>query len=97
MIARDATRFEKDAQARDVTLFWRRAPSSAEPACVSPTDYLYIVDLKKNSSRIPLARLLSPDARKYLCGSKQSFEEGGGVRGVNECQLFVVYGTHNLL
>ena len=39
MIARDATRFEKDAQARDVTLFWRRAPSSAEPACVSP--YLF--------------------------------------------------------
>ena len=61
------------------------------------TDYLYIVDLKKKSSHIPPARLLSPDSRKYLCGSKQSFEEGGGgVQGVNECQLFVVYGTHNL-
>ena len=27
-IARDATPFEKDAQARDATLFWRRAPGS---------------------------------------------------------------------
>ena len=27
-IARDATPFEKDAQARDATLFWRRTPSS---------------------------------------------------------------------
>ena len=25
------------------------------------TDYLYIVDLKKKSRRIPLAQLLSPD------------------------------------
>ena len=28
-IARDATPFEKDTQARDATLFWRHAPSSA--------------------------------------------------------------------
>ena len=42
------------------------------------TDYLYIGDEKKKSSRIPPALLLSPDSRKYLCGSKQSFEEGGG-------------------
>ena len=48
---------------------------------VHTTDYLYIVDLKKKSSRIPPARLLSPDSRKYLCGSKQSFEEGGGGTG----------------
>ena len=52
---------------------------------VTITDYIYIVDLKKESCRLPPARLLSPDSRKYLCGSKQSFEEGGGgVQGVNE-------------
>ena len=45
------------------------------------TDYLYIGDEKKKSSRIPPALLLSPDSRKYLCGSKQSFEEGGGGTG----------------
>ena len=45
------------------------------------TDYLYIGDEKKKSSRFPPALLLSPDSRKYLCGSKQSFEEGGGGTG----------------
>ena len=48
------------------------------------TDYLYIEMRKKKSSRIPPALLLGPDSRKYLCGSKQSFEEGGGVQGVND-------------
>ena len=42
------------------------------------TDYLYIGDEKKKSNRIPPALLLSPGSGKYLCGSKQSFEEGGG-------------------
>ena len=33
-----------------------------------PTDYLYIVDLKKNTRRLPLARLLSPERADMDCG-----------------------------
>ena len=48
---------------------------------VHSTDYLYIGDEKKKSSRITPALLLSLDSRKYLFDSKQSFEEGGGGGG----------------
>ena len=71
--------------------------STAVQCTVEGTDYIYMGDGKKKSRRLPPVPLLSPDSRKYLCGSKQSFEEGGGgIQGVNECQLFVVYSTHNL-
>ena len=37
-IARDATPFEKDAQARDATLIWGRAPSSVDVDVTQPPD-----------------------------------------------------------
>ena len=49
-----------------------------ETVNVVPTDYIYMGDGKKKSRRLPPVPLLSLDSRKYLCGSKQSFEEGGG-------------------
>ena len=48
-IAWDATLFEKDAQARDATLFWIRAPSSA----LRDTPTLYNLLTWHNSHRAP--------------------------------------------
>ena len=55
----------------------RSTITSREIQTAVSTDYIYMGDGKKKSRRLPPVSLLSPDSRKYLCGSKQSFEEWG--------------------
>ena len=70
-IARDATPFEKDTQARDATLFWRRAPSSVNKWTIYQSELIsmvgswFVIPLT-NLSRVSFCQKIRKQQRYFL-------------------------------